>query len=178
MRFGRLRSFIAVLWTLAFPGVAAATPQPSSEVEPNPLSLEAEHAALSQKGATEALQRPKRPGRPRVVAIALRYLGIPYRWAGASPAGFDCSGFVMYVYGRVGISLPHNSAQLWNVGRPISRNRLEPGDVVFFHGLGHVGIYVGRGRFVHSPQTGDVVKVTRFSEGQYRSSYDGARRYR
>jgi cell wall-associated NlpC family hydrolase len=178
MRFGRPRSLVALLWALAFPAAAVAAPLPSSEVEPEPLSLEAEHAALSRKGITEEVKRPKRPGRPRVVATALHYLGIPYRWAGASPAGFDCSGFVMYVYGRVGISLPHNSAQLWTVGRPISRDRLEPGDVVFFHGLGHVGIYIGRGRFVHSPQTGDVVRIASFSEGQYRSSYDGARRYR
>jgi cell wall-associated NlpC family hydrolase len=178
MRFGRLRSLIALLALLAFPASAAAgpAPLPAGDVEPEPLTLEAEHAALSLEGADE--EKPaKRPGRPRVVSIALRYLGIPYRWAGASPSGFDCSGFVMYVYGKVGVSLPHNGAQLWGVGRSIPRSRLAPGDVIFFNGLGHVGIYIGRGRFVHSPHSGDVVKISRLSEGWYSSTYVGARRY-
>jgi cell wall-associated NlpC family hydrolase len=108
--------------------------------------------------------------------VALRYLGIPYRWAGSSPSGFDCSGFVMFVYGRVGVKLPHNSAMLWGYGRSVSRARLEPGDLVFFNGLSHVGIYIGRGRFVHSPHSGDVVKISRLSESWYRSTFDGGRR--
>jgi cell wall-associated NlpC family hydrolase len=90
----------------------------------------------------------------RVVAIAKRYLGIPYRWGGASPTtGFDCSGFVMYVYAKVGVSLPHNAAAQYRYGRAVSRANLAPGDVVFFNGLGHNGIYVGGGRFIHSPHT-------------------------
>jgi cell wall-associated NlpC family hydrolase len=178
MRFGRLRSFVALLWALAFPAAAVAAPLPSSEIEPEPLSVEVEHAALSAEGLEEEIRPARQPSRPRVVSIALGYLGVPYRWAGASPSGFDCSGFVMYVYGRVGVSLPHNGAQLWGVGRFVPRNRLAPGDVVFFNGLGHVGIYIGRGRFVHSPQTGDVVKISRFSDGAYGSAYVGARRYR
>jgi cell wall-associated NlpC family hydrolase len=178
MRFGPLRSLVALLWALAFPAAAASAPLPSGEIDPEPLSLEAEHAALLLDSVEHGVRPARRTGQPRIAAIALRYLGIPYRWAGASPAGFDCSGFVMYVYGRVGTSLPHSSAQQWSLGRPITRDRLEPGDVVFFHGLGHVGIFVGRGRFVHSPQTGDVVKISRFTEGRYGSSYVGARRYR
>ena len=159
MRFRR-SVFILVVLLLALPAAAAAEP-----------------ARLAAKPNLENASQPEVEEQPRVVKIALRYLGTPYRWAGASPAGFDCSGFVMYVYSRIGISLPHNSAQLWSTGRAVPRTRLQPGDVVFFHGFGHVGIYVGRGRFVHSPQTGDVVKISRFSDGSYRSSYDGARRY-
>jgi cell wall-associated NlpC family hydrolase len=112
----------------------------------------------------------------RAVQVALRYLGTPYSWAGASRSGFDCSGFVMYVYGKLGIALPHSSWMLWDVGKPVARRDLETGDIVFFNGQSHVGIYMGRGRFVHSPQTGDVVKVSRFSDGRYGSTYDGARR--
>jgi peptidoglycan DL-endopeptidase CwlO len=178
MRFGRPRSLLALLSALAFPAAAAAAPVPSSEVEPEPLSVEVEHATLSLEGAAEEAKPSRQPGRPRVVSIALRYLGIPYRWGGASPSGFDCSGFVMYVYGKVGIGVPHNGAQLWGVGRFVPRSSLAPGDVVFFNGLGHVGIYIGRGRFVHSPHSGDVVKISRLSEGWYRSTYVGARRYR
>jgi cell wall-associated NlpC family hydrolase len=121
--------------------------------------------------------KPKPPGRPEVVSIALRYLGIPYRWGGSSPSGFDCSGFVMYVYGQIGIPLPHNGSAQYALGRYVPRDRLQPGDLVSFNGHGHVGIYTGRGRFVHSPHSGDVVKISRLSEGWYRSTYDGARRY-
>jgi peptidoglycan DL-endopeptidase CwlO len=73
--------------------------------------------------------------------------------------------------------LPHNTAMLWDVGRPVARTDLQPGDVVFFNGLGHSGIYIGRGRFVHSPHSGDVVKISRLGESWYSSTYMGARRY-
>jgi peptidoglycan DL-endopeptidase CwlO len=114
----------------------------------------------------------------KAVGIALRYLGTPYSWAGASPAGFDCSGFVMYVYGKLGIGLPHSSSALWGEGRPVARRDLEAGDIVFFNGLSHVGIYVANGRFIHSPHSGDVVKISRFSDDWYGSTFDGARRLR
>jgi len=111
-----------------------------------------------------------------VVGIAMRYLGTPYVWGGASPGGFDCSGFVMYVFAQVGVSLPHNAAAQYGVGTPVSQAQLQPGDVVFFDGLGHDGIYIGGGSFIHSPHTGDVVKISSLS-GWYASSYVGARRY-
>ena len=110
-----------------------------------------------------------------VVGIAMQYLGTPYRWGGASPSGFDCSGFVMYVFAQVGISLPHNAAAQYGYGSSVSRDQLQPGDVVFFNGLGHNGIYVGGGSFIHSPHTGDVVKISSLS-GWYASTYVGARR--
>ncbi|MGH3033199.1 MAG: C40 family peptidase, partial [Gaiellaceae bacterium] len=117
------------------------------------------------------------PGHPEVVPIALRYLGIPYRWGGSSPStGFDCSGFTMYVYGRIGISLPHHAASQYGYGRPVSRSNLVPGDLVFFNGLGHVGIYIGGGRFVHSPHAGDVVKISSLYDSWYASTWVGARR--
>jgi cell wall-associated NlpC family hydrolase len=111
-----------------------------------------------------------------VVGIAMRYLGTPYVWAGASPAGFDCSGFTMYVFAQVGISLPHFSGAQYAMGVPVAYNQLEPGDLVFFEGLGHVGIYIGGGQFIHSPHTGDVVKISSLAEAYYSGSYVGARR--
>jgi peptidoglycan DL-endopeptidase CwlO len=111
-----------------------------------------------------------------VVGVAMSFLGTPYAWGGASPGGFDCSGLVMYSYAQVGVSLPHSSYAQWGYGVSVSRDQLQPGDLVFFDGLGHVGIYVGGDQFVHAPHTGDVVKVSSLSEGWYAATYVGARR--
>ena len=110
-----------------------------------------------------------------VVGIAMQYLGVPYVYGGASPSGFDCSGLVMYVFGQIGVSLPHNAAAQYGAGMPVSRDQLQSGDLVFFNGLGHVGIYIGGGQFIHAPHTGDVVKISSLS-GWYSSTYVGARR--
>jgi cell wall-associated NlpC family hydrolase len=110
-----------------------------------------------------------------VVGIAMRYLGVPYVWGGSSPRGFDCSGLVMYAFGQMGISLPHSTYALWGMGSAVSRDQLQPGDLVFFSGLSHMGIYIGGGQFIHAPHTGDVVKISSLS-GYYASAYYGARR--
>jgi cell wall-associated NlpC family hydrolase len=110
-------------------------------------------------------------GHPQAASIALQYLGVPYVWGGASPSGFDCSGLVMYVYAQLGISLPHYTVAQWNASEPISSPA--PGDLVFFNGLGHVGIYIGGGRFVDAPHTGSVVRIDSISSF---GGYDGARR--
>jgi peptidoglycan DL-endopeptidase CwlO len=110
-----------------------------------------------------------------VVGVAMQYLGTPYVWGGASPGGFDCSGFVQYVFNQVGVSLPHHAASQFGYGTPISIGDLQAGDLVFFDGLNHVGIYIGGGEFVHAPHTGDVVKISSIS-GWYANSYVGARR--
>ena len=176
--------FVVLVPLLALPSVGAAandlstaTPEPGVANTVSAEALALVTTGLEAKPAVRpAGSAPAGRGR-KAVAIALRYLGLAYLWGGASPAGFDCSGFVMYVYGRVGVPLPHNGAMLWGKGHEVPRRQLEPGDVVFFNGLGHVGIFIGRGRFVHSPHTGDVVKISRLSESGYRTSYVGARRY-
>ncbi len=117
----------------------------------------------------------------RVVAMAERYLGIPYVYGGSSPSGFDCSGFTSYVYKQLGYSINRTAhAQLSN-GVPVSKNELMPGDLVMFKRPGnstvhHVGIYVGDGMMIHSPQTGDVVKYTSITTGYYGNVYYAARR--
>ena len=151
---------------------ASATPPPLSPavtaVTPPQASTEASPPAPPPVAAA--------PARGGVVAIAMRYLGIPYKWGGASPStGFDCSGFTMYVYAQVGVSLPHNAAAQYGMGTPVPRSQLQPGDLVFFNGLGHNGIYIGGGQFIHSPHTGDVVKISSMT-GWYSSTYVGARR--
>jgi len=110
-------------------------------------------------------------GHPAAASIALRYLGVPYVYGGSSPSGFDCSGLVMYVYAQLGISLPHYTVAQWNATLPISSPA--PGDLVFFNGLGHVGIYIGGGRFVDAPHTGSVVRIDSIANF---GGYDGARR--
>jgi peptidoglycan DL-endopeptidase CwlO len=111
-----------------------------------------------------------------VVGVALAQQGKQYVWGAAGPDVFDCSGLVVYAYGQMGVSLPHSSYALWNVGVYVSRDQLQPGDLVFFDGLGHVGIYIGGGQFVHAPHTGDVVKISNLSDGWYAATYVGARR--
>ena len=91
----------------------------------------------------------------------MQYLGTPYVWGGASPGGFDCSGLVVYAYAQVGVSLPHSSYAQYGAGVPVSYDQLQPGDLVFFYGLGHVGIYIGGGsvhpRAAHRRRRQDLV---------------------
>jgi cell wall-associated NlpC family hydrolase len=110
----------------------------------------------------------------QAAAIAQQYLGVPYVWGGASPSGFDCSGLVVYVYGRLGVSLPHYTVSLWSSGAHVSRDQLAPGDLVFFYSLDHVGIYLGGGLFIHAPHTGTVVQISSLNSSWYSSAYDGA----
>jgi peptidoglycan hydrolase-like protein with peptidoglycan-binding domain len=135
-----------------------------------------------QAAPAPAPSKPRHAAQPssrgaRAAAVAQRYLGTPYRWGGESPrTGFDCSGFVQYVFSRVGVSLPRVVSAQYRVGQAVPRARLRPGDIVFFDGLGHDGIYIGGGRFVHSPHSGDVVKISSLRESWYASRWVGARR--
>jgi len=123
-----------------------------------------------------------RPGLgPAAVAAAMSFRGTPYLWGGATPAGFDCSGLVQYVYRGLGITLPRVTTDQAQAGLPVQRDQLVPGDAVFFADatgyVHHVGIYIGGGDFVHAPHTGDVVKVSTLATGYYAAEYAGARRY-
>jgi len=111
----------------------------------------------------------------RAVALARAELGVPYVWGGESPSGFDCSGLVQYVYARLGVALPRVAADQYTAGRHIPRSELRAGDLVFFDHLGHVGIYMGGGRFIHAPHTGTVVQISSLT-GWYADTYVGATR--
>lgn len=137
----------------------------------------AERAAAVSRSVTPRTQNfppPTRAPRSEVVNIAKRYLGAPYQWAASGPNSFDCSGFTMFVYRQVGVSLPHSSRAQYGVGEKVSRSDLQPGDLVFFGSpIHHVGIYVGGGQYIHAPRTGDVVRIDSLGA---RRNYTGASR--
>ena len=111
-----------------------------------------------------------------VVSYARHFLGVRYSWGGSTPgSGFDCSGLVRFVYRHFGITLPHSSWGDLSHGHRVSRWSLRPGDLVFFYGAGHVGIYVGGNRFIDAPHSGTRVRIS--TMGAY-SGYYGARRFR
>ena len=107
---------------------------------------------------------------------AARHAGKSYRYGAVGPNHFDCSGFTMYVFAQIGVSLPHYAAAQYALGHPVSKAELQPGDLVFFSGLGHMGMYIGGGNFIHSPQTGDAVKISSLSEPYRVANWVGARR--
>jgi cell wall-associated NlpC family hydrolase len=107
----------------------------------------------------------------QAVSIALRFIGVPYVWGGATPSGFDCSGLTMYVYGLLGVQLSHWTGNQWNEGTSVPWEQMQPGDLIFFDlGNGvpqHEGMYVGRGLMVQAPQRGDIVRVVSLSANRY-----------
>ena len=117
-----------------------------------------------------------------VVRTAYAYRGAKYRFGGASSRqGFDCSGFVMFVYGTKGITLPHSSQALFKCGKPVAKSDLQPGDMVFFantyrRGISHVGIYIGDGKFIHASRHSRGVRIDQLDAAYYKAHYAGARR--
>lgn len=151
----RLPIAIATILLLSLPATAHAT---IAKVEPRAAQPVARQATVGDQA----------------VADAMRLRGIPYVWGGSTTAGFDCSGFTAFVYAKLGITLAHSTYAQWDAGTHIPKRDLQPGDLVFFAGIGHVGIYIGDGRFIHSPHTGAVVSVDRLSGSWYGAEYDGA----
>jgi peptidoglycan DL-endopeptidase CwlO len=138
-------------------------------------------ALAAQKWVQDDMkQNSSDPGallRDRVVLDGLKQIGVPYKWGGASPeTGFDCSGLVMWLYARQGVSLPHFAASQYHLGPFVDKADLRIGDLVFFHDLGHVGIYIGNGYVLHAPHTGVTVQINPFSMGWFQSTYVGATR--
>ena len=117
----------------------------------------------------------------QIVAKAKTCLGIPYVWGGQTRKGFDCSGLVYYILKDLGYSAGRSTSEQYKMGSSVSKSKLQPGDLVFFagtykSGISHVGIYIGDGKFIHAPSTGDVVKISELSNSYYKSHYYGARR--
>jgi cell wall-associated NlpC family hydrolase len=123
---------------------------------------------------------PADPG-TALAGAAERLVGAPYRFGGASPEGFDCSGLVLYTHGRMGLSVPRTAAEQQRAARPVQLRELAPGDVVFFRIGGatvdHVGVYVGGGRFVHAPRSGRPVISDALDDPFYERRFAGAGRF-
>ena len=143
--------------------------------------------ALAARSWIMADQKANRadPGaelRDTVVLEGLKQMGVPYVWGGASPQGFDCSGLVMWLWAHHGVSLPHFAAAQYALGPVVEEgptldiDKLQIGDLLFFHDLGHVGIYAGNGLLLHAPHTGDVVRLESLSDPWFTSTFVGATR--
>lgn len=178
IKFTRPYFFICILFALISTSCAANPTTPSKE------ELEKERQAQAlKKLKTEDIDDSTWPARARdVLTNALSLTGIRYQYGGNSPeTGFDCSGFVRYVYLQASsLTLPHGARAISQLGKTIPKNELQPGDLVFFNTLksafSHVGIYLGNNRFIHSPSSGGGVRVENMQNNYWEKRFNGAQR--
>jgi cell wall-associated NlpC family hydrolase len=164
----------ALACAISFSSAAWATQQGDARPHLRPFKV-----SIGSWRLPKRLRHKKRTLGDRAARIALKAVGVPYRWGGTSPSvGFDCSGLVYWAYGRLGVAVPHSSYALAGKGRPVRTSRLRPGDLLFFYGNGHVGLYIGHGRMVHAPHAGERVQVVRLAGSGYGTALDAARRLR
>ncbi len=110
----------------------------------------------------------------QAAAVALQQIGVPYRYGGSTPQGFDCSGLIYYSYSRAGKNVPRTTGSLWSGIQPVAKNRLQVGDVLFFRiegKMSHVGMYIGESQFVHAPSSGKFVTVGSLQSDFYRKAF-------
>ena len=155
----------------------------STGTEPSASALQGTSSNSSNKDKdTSTTEVSSSPLGTKIVDKAKQYLGVPYKWGGTSPSGFDCSGFVYYVLRSLGVNASRTLVTMYKQGKEVSKSKLEPGDIVFFQntyksGVSHVGIYVGNGQFIHAPSSGKVVSFADLHSDYYTSHYYGAVRF-
>ena len=186
-----LGSIVILLMAIISGACAArgAVPRPFPVATPSPEAATPDQPAQptieSQNGSPPAPgEAPVTPAEPEslseVLQTALAFLGTPYRNGGSDPSGFDCSGFVQYVFARHGTPLPREVRTQYQQGRTIDLDKVKPGDLVFFEtvsrGASHVGIALGNGRFVHAPSSRGVVRVEPYTASYWARRFVGARR--
>jgi len=139
-----------------------------------PASATAKATVKAKAKMSKAARQKIRAG--KAVSTAKKQIGVPYRWGASGPGAFDCSGLVRYAWKKAGVSLPRvTHSQYRAIKKKVSWSKLRPGDLMFFRGKGHVGMYVGKGKMVHSPSSGKTVRVVKLA-GYYKSSFAGAAR--
>jgi cell wall-associated NlpC family hydrolase len=176
-RIGRLSLAIACAAACAgsgavprpFPGAAL----PPGATVPPPVTTPEVPAPAAPETASEPPASP-------VIAIALMYRGVPYRNGGSDPSGFDCSGFVQWVFAQNGVRLPREVRDQYDAGKKVDLKGVKPGDLLFFEtvsrGASHVGVAIGGDQFVHAPSSTGVVRVERFTSAYWSKRFVGARR--
>jgi len=165
-----------IRWSLVCSAIFATSacswnpPQPGANSESNTTSGNRINTRAADPGSAAGTH---------VVKVAEQMVGVPYVWGGATPQGFDCSGLVFYAYRKTGLAVPRTSLEQFRAARPVSLDSARPGDLLFFRigrDVSHVGIYVGDNRFIHSPETGQRVKITDLDHQFYRKHFAGAGR--
>jgi peptidoglycan DL-endopeptidase CwlO len=160
--------------------VAAAVPVPVPAAKPNPTTTQADQPApdgdaqpTAPDTAPPTTQAPRQnypaptAGAATAVAEALRQLGKPYVFGAAGPDSFDCSGLTQWAWGKAGVSMDHYTGAQWNAFPHVPLDQIQPGDLVFLRvDLGHMGMYIGGGEFIHAPHTGDVVRIAKISSAR------------
>jgi cell wall-associated NlpC family hydrolase len=157
-----------------FPGASAPAPGPRGLPQPPPPD------SLTPTPLETIVPPIDDPARAAVVDTALAFRGTPYRNGGSDPSGFDCSGFVQYVFAQHATRLPRESSDQYRAGLAISLDEVQPGDLVFFEtvarGPSHVGLVIGGNQFVHAPSSNGVVRVERYTARYWAGRFIGARR--
>ncbi|NUW40006.1 C40 family peptidase [Nonomuraea rhodomycinica] len=157
----------------------AAQAQGTTSTTAGSSTVAAGTAAASVKQATRKTAKASKAVRQQAkartaVAVAKAQIGDPYRYGGTGPGAFDCSGLVQYAWKKAGVRIPRvTNSQYARIKKKVSWKHLQPGDLMFFRGLGHVGMYIGHGKMVHSPRTGLTVRIEKLS-GWRKSSFVGA----
>ena len=168
---------VAVVLFAAILAGACAT---SGRAVPRPFPGAALPPGATERAPERAEGTAPPHGLPALISTALSFRGIPYRNGGSDPSGFDCSGFVQYVYAMFGTGLPREVHSQYRVGREIDRKEVKAGDLVFFEtisrGASHVGLAIGADEFVHAPSSRGVVRVEKLTGSYWASRFVGARR--
>lgn len=170
-----MRSNTAIILTCA--ALTFSSPLVRADDEGLPPDLTSRIAASVSSTFSNMVDRTQ-----NLVLNAMGFMGIPYRWGGTTPeGGFDCSGFVQYVFKQAaGLVLPRSSFDQIRQGTVVGRDELQAGDLVFFNTMrataSHVGIYIGENRFIHSPRRGKNVEIVNFNDAYWQARFDGARR--
>ena len=158
-----IRVFSLAITVLALAACGSNPPSPST------VKRQPESERVSPDVRTTVRTTPGQ----RAAGIALDQVGVPYRYGGSTPNGFDCSGLVQYSYNQAGVAVPRTTGQLWSAASPVGRSELRAGDLLFFSiegKMSHVGMYLGEQRFVHAPQSGRKVSVASLNSPYYKSA--------